>query len=351
MKKVRASKTDLFFDCASSVLEPDNVHEPKYDASRLGTAVHESLAARVNGHDIELEEIADKHGIDLDDLVPLHTYGLKAWRELRSHIQEPQTELPVESDLLTGHADIIGRDGDSLIVLDWKSGWLRQHKNFQMASYAHGARAKYGMPKSGIIKTVLVWLRYGEIDVADYDNQKLDQFAQIFKKQLTSIGKHYAAGEWCAYCPKRLDCGTYHAYVRSAALTISESKEISRETLAELYSKSRLVKKAIDAYEKALRNELAHGPLALPDGKEISLASYEKATIDAVKAWPVLTKDCGFSRDDMAEVTHISKTAVEKIVNDRAPRGHKAKAKRLVIDNLKDAGAITMSGYQKIKIS
>lgn len=351
--RVRASRTDLFIDCASSILESAAPHNPTHEAARLGDAVHDSLPARIIDGDVNLTEIADRHSVKVADLAPLHTFGLKTWRDvLRAQMPDPKAEVSLKSDLISGHVDLLHHDGDSAVITDWKSGWLRRHKHFQMASYAHGARAEFGMPKSGQITTVLVWLRYGEIDVANYDDARLDQFAEAMKAQLKEIGRHYAAGEWCAYCPRRLECDTRHAYVQSAARSLSplNKAELTPEKLVALWPQSRMLKKAIEEYESVLREQLSHGDLSGPDGISLCLAEIKKHAIDPRKAWSVLMWECGFTQDDMARVLTVNKSAVETIAMEKAEHGMKGKAKVQTIDALKEAGAVTISSYRKIEV-
>lgn len=360
MIRTRPSSMPRVWDCTGSAEETDTPVNIPTDESDLGQAAHEALARTALGLDIDQSAIAGAHAVDVSDLEPLVVYGAQAWRELAPHFGSPRVEIDLDrTDITTGgRADLLHADGETLAIADWKSGRVRRNSRWQLASYAYAARAQFGMPRSGVIKAVAVWLRHGDLEVIDFDDAALDRFRAEYIAKMNSP-MTYAPGEHCQGCPRQLECRAREAFMRSTALAIAEPDgELSHEVLATLYPRAQMLEKALANYRNALRAAVQqHGPLPIGDGRLLLLVEQHRDTIDARAAWEVLT-DAGFTEDDFARATEIGKGAVEDIVGEKydaavaagtMPKRQKGKRKAEVIDQLRKAGAVTTTTHQRLE--
>jgi len=355
--KCRPSSMPRAFDCPSS-LDPAvaPVRIPT-DESDLGTAAHVALAMVVRGEEPDFVSIARAHGVDKDDLEPMVAYGRKAWVEIARYFPGVLTERPVESDITTGTIDLLSRvveedtDEDSLATIgDWKSGRNQRQYRRQMEAYAYATRESFGMPKSGKITAVIIWLRFCEVEVLQFTGADLDAFRDDFLALRRSIGKSYAPGEHCFGCQRAHECPARDAYLRSAqtAMVVANEDGIAPEKLAELYPQAQALEKMLEAYRAALKLVVANGPLPIGNGKQIELVEAHRAVINTISARPVLAAN-GFSEDDIARVSSMSKGEIETVVGERAPKGMKGRNQAAIVKALEDAGAITQTSFTKLQ--
>lgn len=351
-KQHACSSLPRFKYCASSALPPTVRINIPSDESSLGHAVHHILACVVLGAEYELADVAKQHGCDEVELAKLVSYGIKAWSEIAQYFRSPLVEQRVEGPKSRGLADILDID-DIYTAGDWKSGYVRRDHQEQTAGYLDAAREVYGPSPSGRYRSFVIWLRYGEIEVVEWSDADLDRWRAAVTKQETRIGKDYAPGEHCGHCHRRLECRAFELYLLQAASVVADVTQrdrITPEELAAEYTKTRMVGKALEAYDKALKIVLGSLPNPLPigDGRVIGLAEGSKSEIDARKALPLL-KESGFTAADLNRVTSMSKGAIEEIVGERAAKGMKGKDKAAIVQRLREAGAITTTTYLKLE--
>lgn len=354
MKQTRPSSMPRAFDCPSSMLDvvaPVNIPS---DDSDLGTAAHYALSLVVMGADPDLGEIALTYGVDVDDLGPLVAYGRKAWAELRPLFGgAAEVEVPLESDITSGTADLLRADAEAVVVGDWKSGRNRRSYRKQVQAYAYAARARHGMPASGVITAIVIWLRHAEFEVLHFTAEHLDAFRADYLALERSIGKEFAPGDHCFGCRRSLECEARAAYLRSAGAALvaaNDSEALEPAKLAALYPMAQAVEKAVEAYRSALRLALAKGPLALEDGRQLELVDERRAVIDPRAAWPVLTAN-GFNDADIARTLTMAKGKIESVAGDKAPAKEKGKHKAAILRALEQAGALTHATITKIQVA
>jgi hypothetical protein len=113
-----------------------------------------------------------------------------------------------------GSADLLGRLGDTAIVLDWKFGsgvMVEAEENYQGLFYACAAR-RTDLTKwifNGATKVLIVIVQPPGIKVWETSIKRLDRF----EEQLVSAVKEakgdnalMAAGKWCKWCPAKPVC-------------------------------------------------------------------------------------------------------------------------------------------------
>ena len=352
--QVRCSRLPLFFECPSSAQATAVRYDPSGDAAVLGTAAHAAMALVVLGQEVDLAAIAHEHEVDEDELGRLVAYGRQAWAELRPHLPAPRVEQRVDSNVTGGSADVLHADTDSLVVVDWKSGWVRRHHRHQLTGYAHAARAQYGMPTSGHVTVATVWLRFGEIEVDRLDDDKLDAWEREYEALTAEIGSTYNPGPHCAFCPAQLTCEARSAFLRGATAALASAQRagaMTPEDMARLVPQASMLRRALDLFDSALREHVrAAGRLPLGDGTALALESRRRREIRARAAWPVLTADLGLSEDDLDRVLSVSKGALEEVVGERAAPRMKGKDRAAAMQKLCEAGAVIERPYQQLSV-
>lgn len=353
--RTRPSAMPRVWDCPSSMEPAAHPLNVPTDEAALGTAAHKGLAVHVVGLDPDLAAIAAEHAVEVDDLESLYRYGTKAWLELERYFPEPVAECQLDpTDITTGgQADVLHSDGRTLVINDWKSGRVRRNARWQMGAYAYGARAELGMPSSGVITTTVVWLRFGEFEVLEWDDAALDQFRARYIELEGLVGKQYAPGEHCSFCPRQAECGARSAFVRSSANSIAslESTAVTAEQLAALYPQAQLLERALKSYRAAVRSEVMRlGGLPLPDGRTLQLAERQLTEVDPKAAWPVLI-EWGLTEDELARCTSIGKGKLEDLVGEKAPPKMKGKHKAQLFERLREAGALTTTTQQRLDVA
>ena len=346
MPQVRPSRLPLAFDCPSSMLPVEYAVNIASDESDLGQAAHYIAGAVVLGKPYDAAEVAKSYGVDLEELGPLVGSIHAAWRALSASFFDPSVEVRLVSAMLGGGtSDVLSRSAAHTAINDWKSGRLRRGHRHQLMGYAYNAREMWGMPSSGYIDTAITWLRFGEIDRQKITSPELDAWEAEFLALESRIGRVYAPGEHCGYCQRRDECAAYRHALGTAAAALAPVTEapLTPAALAALYPQRSMLRRALDAYDEALKATLESG-VRLPtgDGGEVYLDEVRRKTIDPRIAWHVL-RDAGFTADELASCMEIHKGAVEDVVGAKAPARGKGKAKAEIMERLREAGAVSVT--------
>lgn len=346
---MRISALPSFLACPSSQLPTPNPFDPTTDAADMGQALHRCLALHVSGAVPVLANIAKDYRCDVDDLERLYNYGRAAWETVKASFPYPIPEHKLYGAGIQGTADVISIEGAA--VLDWKTNRVKRSYAEQLHGYAAALVDEYGWPDSGQVKVVLVWLQFREIEVATVTNAEVENLMKRITDAKLDVGKRYSPGDACTFCRRQLVCDARADYVRSAARSLSTAAnvDVTRETLGALYQRSRQLRRALDAYDAALKMELASGPIADGDGSTLSLAEVKVDKIVADKAWPMLI-DSGFTEDDLAKCVSMSKKSVLDTIASKHKRGEKGNAKTALLSLLRANEAIREQTHNRIKI-
>jgi hypothetical protein len=315
-------------------------------------AAHAALQCIPKGVEPDIVGIARQHNVDPDEVDTMYRFGLKAWRELSKHVPNARAEERLEGDGICGTADIFHNDSETMVVWDWKTGRIKGDYMAQVKGYGAAGVDQYGMPESGMVTVIVVWLRFQEYEVLNLTQDDIERFHHDIKRAELQIGKEYAPGNACAFCRRQLECKAREDFLRSSAAaisTVSTDAALSRETIGHLYHKSKHLKQALGMYDKALKLALQQGDLEDENGHTITTVAQKRDKLDPQASWPILT-EAGLDSDDLAGCVSLSKTKALKIVNDRAAKGYKGKAKAEVLERLRQAGAVQENHYEMVKV-
>lgn len=357
---IRAGEADIVEQCGLAARPPSKAIDTTGPDAALGSAVHDSLQAWIDGQRLDepvAQPHANKHGVDPATVLELALVAPAALAQIREDLSRLKAEVQVSGGGIRGRVDALNLRYAatklfSAAILDWKTGRdpTASSKPNQRLAYASAVEAAYGMPAQGYIYAAEVWLATGDILEARYDKDMIAGF----RARLADSLAHPTAkpGSHCRYCRRRFECAERDEYLRSSgrALAVIQPGAQTPQVLATLWDQSRLLRQALDTYDKAVDLVIEdEGRLELPDGRVITHQPITRDNIDARKAWPVL-RSAGLDDDAINAILRVSKTDLLKAVSAKAPRGAKATAKAEALTALDVAGAITRTQSRRKKV-
>jgi len=348
---VAASSVDLFLTCSSSILQAESPHSPECAGADLGTAVHEAIRHTVRGEDYRIEHIASVYDADPGEVLALVEYAKQALGEIREPLRHARCEEKIYEGNIRSRQDLVAVEAtpqgpSSISSLDWKSGRVMIPKPGQMIANAVALRRRYGMPSSGYIYTAEVWLRDREIIERRYDATRLDAFEERLESELRYAGSSYTPGEGCGFCKHSTTCQARLDYLRASASMLAETevKHLTPMAIADLWPRKQALERALTEYTKVAKGMLAEsGELPLSDGSVLQYLDRKVTTIDARKAWPVMTEH-GLSAAEINGVISVQKGKLEEAVATKAKANGRTKksATAELMDDLRAAGAVAV---------
>ena len=351
--EIRCSSLPRILACPASLVPPAQDIRGDDEAARIGSAVHVVLAAWLTNSNVDMAAVARAYRVDVDDIAPLVGVGRRLWDDYQGALGNPEMieamlSMPLgDFVLLTGHVDVSDYTAKGEpYVWDWKTGSQSADYKAQMRGYAL-LRSKGERD----VLTLTAWLREGVVDV---DIVTVADMGQL-RRDITEAMRHrdtFRTGPHCGFCPRRLECPALAAERRAAIATflpaVNAAPAPPAERLAELKPKADMLRRALDAYDKALRRALEEaGTLPLPDGRELYLAERrrEKVVMNTV-TWDILETYLG--KDGILDVLDVNKKRALDAVRAKAPeKGQRVKD---MLENLRDMDCIAESTYKMLAV-
>lgn len=285
---------------------------------------------------------------------------------------------------IAGTADLVGLDGDTVWVLDVKTGyrWLGEPRDsLQLLGYAVAAAKVLGKTK---VKVGFIFVRKDEdprLVVDELTEMDLDlalvrirtiMERSVFMKSLDLVKP--VAGDHCRYCPAYRGCPAHAAMLApllSNNMDTARGSLMGKPTLAPIDAPAGLptirfedIPLAMERLEagmgllKRLKKELedavrTHGAIEHPDGRVLQEVEEAREKIDGELAKPVLERLFGEDLASKAIVTKVSvtKKAIYELVSERAKdtKERKGALNDAVLEELKQVGAVSESRYYAVK--
>ena len=365
MITIRCSSLPRIMSCPASLDVGDVQIQSSSDNASIGTAVHEVMADIIRDGDLQIPELypyADRNNVEVDDIRFLCWRGLAIWKQYEPMIQNVEVELEYETAIseeieLTGHPDVTATlESGQGVIIDWKTGADRD-SIYQLIGYA--ALCFTGNPSG--VKVIVANLRENMSEVRNYDSDQIDEFADKISSVVRSGSNQYnPTSDNCQYCPRRMDCPARQSMMQSASAVMEchgKTGALStREGLALAYEKSKQLKKALEEYDAALKMALKDcGDITLPDGRVLTLEECERETIligeQFLDSWSSIRDENNFleiSNVIGAEAFTVKKQAVIKAIRDAAPKGKKDEAEERFMKELRAAGCVKNTKFEKI---
>jgi hypothetical protein len=373
------SSIDRAFACPPSMVYEHLRELGSAHWSRRGSALHLFLSSvpRV-GREAALELVSPEYreaceAIELEKLpaVEPEAYAYEVAmaydidteeaRELGRNMERHEAYALARPGEVVGTMDVVGLAGDSVVVLDYKTGyrWFESiETNGQLLFYLLTACRTYGRKRGDVGVIRLDQEGHPYFLWASITEEMLNAFAQKLR-DLRDTGEllelQHARGErlepvtgdHCQYCPAVHACPAWQKLARSMTSPEDDGMgmpELGPET-APLYIEAiKRGRKVLDRIEKALDLYAEQSPVDLGGGWEYGPHPFPNREWTLSKALPVLTEHLGPAATSCIEAKVVEKN-IEAVFRDRKAQDKSVligKATARVIDELKAYGGLTI---------
>lgn len=368
--RIRCSKLPIAFKCPGSVRMPaavpiDETNDPAY----VGTAGHEGLTGLARAGQVDWDGVpalAKKHGVDEKELRVLLALGTQVWKRVRESFPNASAEVELTYDLgnveLSGHLDLLGTNGVTGYVGDWKLGRLDSSYAEQLRGYMALVLLKH--PTLTDAKGYVLWVRDDEAESYAMDHAAKWEWLQRVENEIVQWDGTYRPGSHCQYCPRSHECPAANALARRDMLALMD-KDLpghleDAETIRDLVRKDpdravQLLEIARAAEKRAARVAAALKSLVLTDGdvegteKRLTIQTSEVRGLEVLPTFGVL-EELGFDNETLSQVVTLHISKIEEIVKERAGKGNGARALRELEAKLNEVGAIKTSTTKALVI-
>jgi hypothetical protein len=327
VSRVRASSIPLAVLCAASLSDGLKV-DFSDETGTTGNEVHRALAMRLRG------EPSPELDVEGEAMVALGLEWVK-----QTFKGQGTTELAVSDEFGSGTIDLSYKVGALADVADFKTGFRDDNHWPQIYRYAHLYFQKH--PDVQIINLHIVWLRKEGVDFKQVTRAWIFAWWEEFVRNTLNHPDVFSPGDHCSRCRRRVDCPALGAMNRQTALAFSDgpaSLSLTREKIAELRPKVKLIEQVIKAFDAAVRAEvLEGGPIPLGDGKELRAVTINKDTIQIQQSLEIL--QAHFTDSEINEFVTIGKTKMLEAIGAKVAKG-KGKAQDALMAKLEAAGAV-----------
>jgi len=362
---IRCSSLPLAFDCPASLRPPTVRVNELSEPANEGNAGHEVMRQvaetdAINLDGIDLVAIAQRFGVDPDDIQAIAWNGLWFWKKIRESFRDAVGEADLEAEIggvrLTGHVDLLSVSGDVAHLIDWKFGRVDRDYAEQIRGYAVLVLHRY--PQVQRVSMSIGWMRDRELEHYSMTREQLPAWEERFTKELVDWDGVFHPSAGCWACPRSRECPAMVAQVQRDVAAISSEEMAARLTeglaslpdaeVVALRRKAKQIAKLIDSLDDAIKMRVEHagGFLADGEGAELRFSNSNKREIDPIKAWPVIQQ-----RLDDAEIAgclKISASNLDDTIAKKAGRGQGAAAKRALQAALEQAEAIKLVPQRRL---
>ena len=215
----------------------------------------------------------------------------------------------VPASTIVGTADLLRVTGDTVLVVDAKTGrgWLPPPgQSGQLRFLALAAATIHGASEAIVGHLSLrpdgsTWLEVETLDALELGLVR----EQLQEARRAVESRHVAPreGAWCRYCPAFSVCP---AKATLAAAVVQAPPVLSPETAAAAWKRLREVKAVLQRVEDAIREYAEQAPVPLGDGLELAAVSTLRESYDAAVAQAVVREM--FGEEAAAGVVELSTT-------------------------------------------
>ncbi len=278
---------------------------------------------------------------------------------------------------IPGTADVFGiaADGQSVIIIDWKTPWAEvppARSNWQLMTLALASTKAFGINEATVAICRIRDDGEPYFDVATLDAFDLDSAADDLKKlwpRMVTAAREYDAGreppvsmgEHCGWCPGVAHCRAQKGLVRAVAGLPERVGEwalpLNDEVAVASWEKIALLEDLLDMAKKGIKSYSKSHPLTLPNGDVLGLIEASSEKIDGTKAYVVLVQEFGHDLADAMVKLSVTKAAIKKIICDRVlperRKGGKVTMKSVeedIHERLRETGAMTKRTYSTVKV-
>lgn len=221
-----------------------------------------------------------------------------------------------------GSADIIGRCGDTAIILDWKFGngvLVEAEENEQLMFYAAAAMRTPGVQWAfeGVTEVELIIIQPPAIRSWRTTVKRLKRFEAELFQAVTLASKDKAplkSGTWCRWCPASATCPALSGEAERTAKTLL--KNIDAKQLGELLDRTDVLETWIKN-ARELAAQMLNNSVPVPGYKLVQKRANRSWANEGVAKAALL--GMGLSSKDLIDTKMKSPAAVEKILKEKVP--------------------------------
>lgn len=365
MRTYRGSSAPIAIACPASVNpDPDEtLLDSLNEAATVGTVVHRICEAIVHTGEVprNWHQIAAVYGITGAKLGEVGSliYAAKAfWDEYGHAFANPQTELALEQDIpgrdewvtLSCHIDIADIQIDEAIVLDWKTTRLDIDYSAQLLFYAWIPCLLN--PNIQKVTSMQVFLRDRTANIQVWTRQQIDDFAARYVNEVINWdGRTYRPGAHCGYCRRWANCPAQSTMIVQTHKDLIETEihlPVEPDALINLYERVGALGKRIEQFRTAVKARVDHEGVIQGAAKRLAFVDQSRDEIDARKGWGILKRE--LTEDELADCLAVTKGTFLDYVKEHAPQGQKGKAKKAIMEELRNAGAVTSKEIRALRL-
>ena len=295
-------------ECPQSRIKPKIKIDSSGEPARIGNAVHELIAKRIDTYENpDIEKICLKHDVKRDDVAPLYFRALSAWRDIGDSLASPIVESRMSADLgkytLSGKPDAMAiiEEHDALFILDWKTGRLEEDARNQIKAYLLIAllNGVYGGRDFTSYIGRVYHLRQSYAETIVLTKEDLRDFRETLDMAIVGRNKDtYNPGKACQYCNRAHECkaGTALIKLTVGSLTNGEYDSLTPAVVSDIWYSIDKIEKLCKAFKSSAKELVSeHGPISVSRTHEVSIRGENNAEFDMGKVRAVLGDDIFFA--------------------------------------------------------
>jgi hypothetical protein len=342
---------------------------PEGEAAKLGSAFHVWAESIFEDEPADVPEIADRYGVDPDELHRLAAYAYTAWRDIKDYFtpasqaevsfegtakSHPEYHFTGSTDRLEVQLEPTSPDPPWACVLDWKTGRVEGSYEQQFRQYAWLVCMKY--PEVQVVHVIACYVQLKFWETHTYTREQLTTWHEDFLRRLDNGIGRYQPGDHCEFCPRRCTCPGAREYSRNAIETMSdipleqltvENRDELGPAYNECYRKVQHIMKRCEEFKASIK-QLVHDVGGIPDGKGkmLGITETNRRSLDPMNAWPILQQY--MSDAEIAEATKISLKKCQDTVAARTS-GAKGEARKQLLRALEGAEAVRVKTTESMR--
>lgn len=323
---LRPSSAERWMNCPASINYTDS--KTSVYATK-GTKQHELaaeiLTAYANGHNtnqgLAHPDLNSNTIFYINTIIDRIEMTKRSGDFVALHI-EKTLEFELDNFILRGTPDCVIEYKDCFEILDLKDGYqsVLVKDNPQLLCYAFLARVSLNKRCSSVTivqDSTMNLLSSPTTSGTLYFLSNLD--IQLDKES----GLRFFAGDWCQFCPHRMDCFTYRKSVSPFAATLPQLKDADPTTLGHLFALSKFLKSYLAEVEEKVKEDIIKNNKDIPGFKAVEgrgMRQWSKPEIEIIETLKVngLTEDQYLHPKYLKSYTEIEKlnSEAKKLVSE-----------------------------------
>ncbi len=264
---------------------------------------------------------------------------------------------------IVGSCDVFALDGDTVVIVDWKTGFADVEPtatNAQLWFYGLAAARATGRHR---VILLVIYTKTGRVDECGADALDLADFAGQLERLHHTVAARQASknraeiletreGSWCKHCASKHVCPSKTALlvqVATSGLAVIGDTEMTPERAAGAYEQiSRIEQLVKDARARLVTYVDEQGPIDLGNGR--MFGRYHRSgnkKLDGAVAARAIAEVVGESAKEFAAMAiemSTSQAAIDRAAKQFAEKRGAAKLKKAVIDRIEALGGVSQAG-------